>query len=143
MLGVAPEESSFPSLPAASAKSAAPNAMAMTPSAEILKGRSVLVLDDEESLRLLLQEGLFAQGLRVDCAATTEDAVALIRRFWENGPMSLNTDIGDNGARPSDAVASSPQTGAPPRRHRRLRHPHRSPRAPLLPGLLAPPRPPQ
>src|SRR5438105_438181 len=71
MLGVAPEESSFPTLPAASAKSAAPNAMAMTPSAEILKGRSVLVLDDEESLRLLLQEGLFAQGLRVDCAATT------------------------------------------------------------------------
>ena len=114
MLGVAPEESSFPTLPAASAKSAAPNAMAMTPSAEILKGRSVLVLDDEESLRLLLQEGLFAQGLRVDCAATTEDAVALIRRFWENGPMSLNTDIGDNGGRSSDAVASSPENGARP-----------------------------
>src|SRR5213594_2360766 len=40
--------------------------------ADLLKGRAVLVLDDEESLRMLLQEGLSAQGLRVDGAATTE-----------------------------------------------------------------------
>jgi PAS domain S-box-containing protein len=48
--------------------------------ADPLKGRAVLVLDDEEGLRMLLQEGLSAQGLRVDCAATTEDALAHIRR---------------------------------------------------------------
>src|SRR5437588_148720 len=123
MLGVTPEESSFPSVPAASvsanapsasANSAAPNAMAMTPSVEIFKGRRVLVLDDEESLRLLLQEGLFAQGLRVDCAATTEDAVALLGRFWENGQVPLNTDNGDNGGRSSAAVASSPENGGRP-----------------------------
>src|SRR5438270_10507996 len=114
MPGVAPEDSRFPALPAASAKSAAPTAMAMTPSVEIFKGRRVLVLDDEESLRLLLQEGLFAQGLRVDCAATTEDAVALLGRFWENGQVSLNTDNGDNGGRSSAAVASSPENGGRP-----------------------------
>jgi two-component system NtrC family sensor kinase len=48
--------------------------------ADLFKGRAVLVLDDEESLRLLLQEGLAAQGLRVDCAATTEEALAHLGR---------------------------------------------------------------
>ncbi|HVH71457.1 MAG TPA: ATP-binding protein, partial [Candidatus Dormibacteraeota bacterium] len=52
---------------------------AVAPNAEILKGRSVLVLDDEESLRQLLQEGLSSQGLRVDCAATAEEALALMQ----------------------------------------------------------------
>ena len=66
-----PESSSAPSDSAAPA--AAPSA------AQLLKGRSVLVLDDEESLRMLLQEGLAARGLRVDCAATTEEALALLR----------------------------------------------------------------
>jgi PAS domain S-box-containing protein len=47
---------------------------------EILNGRSVLVLDDEETLRMLLKEGLSAQGgLRVDCAATVEEALAHVQ----------------------------------------------------------------
>src|SRR5216683_186244 len=50
------------------------------PTADLLNGRAVLVLDDEESLRMLLQEGLTAQGLRVDGAATTEEALALLAR---------------------------------------------------------------
>src|SRR5437660_7496552 len=63
------------------ASGSAPSANgAVTPSADILKGRSVLVLDDEESLRQLLQEGLSAQGLRVDCAATAEEALARLQR---------------------------------------------------------------
>jgi two-component system NtrC family sensor kinase len=49
------------------------------PSVELLKDRRLLVLDDEESLRMLLQEGLSAQGLRVDCAGTLEEALALLR----------------------------------------------------------------
>lgn len=53
---------------------------AVTPASGVLKDRSVLVLDDEESLRMLLQEGLSAQGLRVDCAATEEEALACIQR---------------------------------------------------------------
>ena len=113
--GATPSESSFASVlaasvsansPSASAKSAAPDAMPMAPSAEILKGRSVLVLDDEESLRQLLQEGLSGQGLRVDCAATPEDALALFRRFWESDRDSLDNDNGASGGRPSDASQS-------------------------------------
>ncbi len=50
------------------------------PMADLLKGRAVLILDDEESLRMLLQEGLSAQGLRVDGAATTEEALAHLGR---------------------------------------------------------------
>jgi CheY-like chemotaxis protein len=48
--------------------------------ADLLKGRGVLVLDDEESIRMLLHEGLSAHGLRVDCAATTEEAIADLGR---------------------------------------------------------------
>src|SRR5258706_2581893 len=48
--------------------------------ADLLKGRAVLILDDEESLRMLLQEGLSAQGLRVDGAATTEEALTHLGR---------------------------------------------------------------
>ncbi len=50
------------------------------PVADLLRGRAVLVLDDEEGLRMLLQEGLSAQGLRVDCAATPEEALAHLGR---------------------------------------------------------------
>jgi CheY-like chemotaxis protein len=53
---------------------------AIRPATELLRGRAVLVLDDEESLRMLLQEGLSAQGLRVDCAATIEEALAHLGR---------------------------------------------------------------
>jgi two-component system NtrC family sensor kinase len=45
-------------------------------SLDVLRGRSILVLDDEESLRSLLFEGLTARDLRVDCAATVEEALA-------------------------------------------------------------------
>jgi PAS domain S-box-containing protein len=51
---------------------------AATPNLNLLKGRSVLVLDDEESLRTLLFEGLTARDLRVDCAATLDEALALL-----------------------------------------------------------------
>jgi CheY-like chemotaxis protein len=47
---------------------------------EALKGRSVLVLDDEESLRMLLEEGLSVRGLHVDCAATPAEALDFARK---------------------------------------------------------------
>ena len=43
-----------------------------------VQGRSVLVIDDEESIRMLLEEGLSACGLRVDCAGSGEAAAALL-----------------------------------------------------------------
>lgn len=48
------------------------------PTPTVLKGIRVLVLDDEESIRSLLEEGLGAHGLDVSCASTAEEAAALI-----------------------------------------------------------------
>jgi len=47
--------------------------------AGIFAGRSILVLDDEESIRMLLEEGLSAHGLHVDCASTPVGAVQFVR----------------------------------------------------------------
>jgi PAS domain S-box-containing protein len=69
-----------PESPSAPSDSAAASSHAVRATADLLRGRAVLVLDDEESLRMLLQEGLSAQGLRVDCAATMEEALAHLGR---------------------------------------------------------------
>jgi CheY-like chemotaxis protein len=45
-----------------------------------VQGRSVLVIDDEESIRMLLEEGLSACGLRVDCVGDGEAAAALLAK---------------------------------------------------------------
>jgi PAS domain S-box-containing protein len=50
----------------------------MSPLRDVFQNRAVLVLDDEESIRMLLAEGLAAQGLKVDSAATAEQAMQLI-----------------------------------------------------------------
>jgi len=42
-----------------------------------VEGRRVLVLDDEESIRSLLEEGLGLHGLRVTCAASSDEAARL------------------------------------------------------------------
>jgi two-component system NtrC family sensor kinase len=77
-LPAAPDQIPLPLLSAA--ETAAVLSGSLRPAADVLKGRSVLVLDDEESLRMLLQEGLAARGLRVDSAATIEDALTLLHR---------------------------------------------------------------
>src|SRR5467141_81829 len=64
----------------ASSEAGVASSDAVRTGADFLRDRAVLVLDDEESLRMLLREGLSAQGLRVDCAATTEEALAHLRR---------------------------------------------------------------
>jgi two-component system NtrC family sensor kinase len=51
------------------------------PTPTVLKGIRVLVLDDEESIRSLLEEGLGAHGLKVSCASTAEEAAGLISRL--------------------------------------------------------------
>jgi PAS domain S-box-containing protein len=50
----------------------------MMPTLDAFSKHSVLVLDDEESIRMLLTEGLAAYGLKVDCAATAEQALSLV-----------------------------------------------------------------
>jgi PAS domain S-box-containing protein len=65
-------------LPAASpvkpSEPAAPRSVASAPSA--LRGHSVLVVDDEESIRELLESGLSARGLQVECVPSSEEALA-------------------------------------------------------------------
>jgi two-component system NtrC family sensor kinase len=53
---------------------------ALRPTASLLKDRAILVLDDEESIRMLLEEGLSAHGLQVECAGTFEEALTLLQR---------------------------------------------------------------
>jgi len=52
----------------------------MAPTLDLLKKRAILVVDDEESIRMLLLEGLSAQGMHIDCAATAEEALGLVLR---------------------------------------------------------------
>ena len=63
--------------------------------ADVLKGRSVLVVDDEESIRQLLEEGLTAQGLHVDSAADCAGALACVQRIEYDAILcDLNLTVG-------------------------------------------------
>jgi two-component system NtrC family sensor kinase len=55
----------------ASARRAAPVSSA-------LAGRKLLIVDDEESIREIVQDGLSARGMNVECAASSEDALTLL-----------------------------------------------------------------
>jgi len=48
------------------------------PVGNFLAGRTALVVDDEESIREILQEGLAARGMQVDAASTAEEALTLL-----------------------------------------------------------------
>ncbi len=64
---------------------------------DVLKGRSVLVVDDEEGIRMLLQEGLSAQGIHVDSVASAPEALALAQhKSYDAVLCDLNLS---NGAR--------------------------------------------
>ncbi len=62
-----------------------------------LQGLSVLLVDDEESIRELVQDGLSAQGLLVDCASTGEQAIDLAaKRPYDAVLCDMN--LGDRAA---------------------------------------------
>jgi two-component system NtrC family sensor kinase len=70
----------------------------VVPVGDILKGRSILVLDDEESIRMLLDEGLSAHGMRVDCAASSQEALELVRnRAYDLALCDVNLSEGASG----------------------------------------------
>jgi PAS domain S-box-containing protein len=52
----------------------------MAPTLDLLKNRRILVVDDEESIRMLITDGLAAHNMQVDCAATAEEALGLVLR---------------------------------------------------------------
>ena len=57
--------------PAPAARAAAP----LLPKSGALQGRSVYVVDDEESIREIVQEGLSARGMMVEGAVSSEEAL--------------------------------------------------------------------
>jgi CheY-like chemotaxis protein len=59
--------------PAKPSEPAAPRSVASAPPS--LRGHSVLVVDDEESIRELLESGLSARGLQVECVPSSEEAL--------------------------------------------------------------------
>lgn len=70
------------------------------------RSSTVLVLDDEESIRMLLEEGLAAQGLRVDSVSTVEDAlVSISRRSYDAILCDLNLSSGGLAVSGRDAAA--------------------------------------
>jgi len=76
------------------------------PASDVWKDRSILVLDDEESIRTLIAEGLRAQGMIVDCAGTAEEALAFVaRRSYDVLLCDLNLAGGGEVANGEEAAA--------------------------------------
>jgi PAS domain S-box-containing protein len=98
-LPVAADETTRPSTTISGAVAVA------APNLNLLKGRSVLVLDDEESLRSLLFEGLTARDLHVDCAATVEQALSFVS---QRSPDAILCDLNlsDGGGHLSGKLAA-------------------------------------
>lgn len=46
-----------------------------SPSSATLQGHSALVIDDEEAIREIVQEGLGVRGMKVECASSAEEAL--------------------------------------------------------------------
>ncbi len=70
-------------LPAAVEKSQTRGTQALPPRnvpavSSVLMGRRLLIVDDEESIREIVQEGLSARGMQVDSAGSSEEALAFL-----------------------------------------------------------------
>jgi len=65
--------SSAPSTPAAKSAPA-------FPSLTTLRDHSVLIVDDEEGIREIVQEGLSARGMKVQAAGSSEEALAILAK---------------------------------------------------------------
>ena len=82
--------------------------------ADFLKGRSVLVVDDEEGIQLLLKEGLVAHGLRVDCVSTGGQALALLgKQEYDAVLCDLNLPGSPSGREIAERIRSSATRGKP------------------------------
>jgi PAS domain S-box-containing protein len=112
-LPVAPQESSETAL-----DSGMLSAEMVSSLGDVLKGRSVLVLDDEESIRMLLEEGLSAHGMRVDCATNSEEALDLVRkRSYDLALCDVNLSSGGqrlSGREAALQIVESSRSGTKP-----------------------------
>jgi PAS domain S-box-containing protein len=85
--------------------------------AEMLRGRSVLVVDDEEGIRQLLQEGLSAQGVLVDSVSSAFEALALARhKTYDAVLCDIHLAAGSQGPSGEDLARTIRETayGRPP-----------------------------
>jgi len=73
-----PQSSTKHSAKKGGADSSSGNSLRPVPT--LLKGIRVLVLDDEDSIRSLLEEGLSGHGLKVSCASSAEEAAGLVSK---------------------------------------------------------------
>jgi PAS domain S-box-containing protein len=68
--------------PAADSASAVPSAPAAgnasPPSSELLRGHTVLIVDDEEAIREIVEEGLLAKGMAVHAVGSSEAALSYL-----------------------------------------------------------------
>ena len=84
----------------ATSTAAAANAALATPKKDLsaIQGCKILIVDDEESIRMLLEEGLSTHGLDVACAANAEAALALLQgRSYDILLCDLNLSIAGGG----------------------------------------------
>ena len=64
--------------PSASASALSPSLASPPPPAQILKGHSVLIVDDEESIREIVSEDLSRRGMKVNAVESSEAALAYL-----------------------------------------------------------------
>jgi PAS domain S-box-containing protein len=107
-----------PELSATSLDAGALSAELAPPAPDILKGRSILVLDDEESIRMLLEEGLSAHGMHVDCAANSQEALELVSNHaYDLVLCDVNLSSGGpgpSGREVASQIAASSRSAAKP-----------------------------
>lgn len=107
-------------LPAAKGDSAtppeAPKAQAGAPRvATVLQGRSVYVVDDEESIREIVQEGLSARGMKVEGASSSEEALPHLATHTYDFVLCDFNLPGLNGEQFFERMQASATGGAAPK----------------------------
>ena len=77
---VAAENAAAASQPAPGSAGAATARKPLPAGSEVLQGHSVLIVDDEESIREIIQEGLSARGMKVEAVADSEAALPFLAK---------------------------------------------------------------
>jgi PAS domain S-box-containing protein len=88
----------------------AANKMRALPGSELLQGHSVYVVDDEESIREIVQEGLTARGMAVEGAPSSEEALAHLAHHTYDFIICDFNLPGQNGGQFFEKARSLPRT---------------------------------
>jgi CheY-like chemotaxis protein len=99
-------------LPAANPRAAPAGGMSGAGAGAALEGHSVLLVDDEESIRELILNGLTARGLRVDCVASAEEALRQMENTRYDAVICDWNLPGLNGGELVERLRRHPQSAA-------------------------------